>query len=91
MNDDGSARIREYVEACLRGRGDEAELSDSESLFQAGRLDSLAMTELIQFLEQHYGVDFAKVTFDVELIDSVAEIAAFVAQRGSTPPRQAES
>ena len=78
MNNIDNARIREYVETCLRVRGDEAALSDSESLFQAGRLDSLAMTKLIQFLEEHYGVDFAKVAFDVELIDSVAEIAAFV-------------
>jgi acyl carrier protein len=44
----------------------------------SGRLDSLTMTRLVMFLEDTFGIDFAEVEFDVELIDSVEAIQALV-------------
>ena len=36
------------------------------------------MTKIVMFLESTFGVDFARVEFDPERLDSVAEIAAVI-------------
>ena len=70
--------IRAYVETLLREHDDAAPFGDSESLIKAGRLDSLSVVKLVTFLESEFAVDFAKVEFDPERLDTVADIAAIV-------------
>jgi acyl carrier protein len=38
------------------------------------------MTQLVVFLEQQFNVNFAEVSFEVEMIDSVNEIEDFLKQ-----------
>jgi acyl carrier protein len=71
-------KLREFIETCLREHNDTGSLTDSESLFFSGRLSSLSMTSLVVYLEQAFGIDFAQVGFDTELLDSIAEIESFV-------------
>jgi acyl carrier protein len=66
--------LRAFLSGCLGAAGDTRELSDDSSLFVSGRLDSLTMTKLVMFLEDAFGIDFAEVEFDVDLIDSVNAI-----------------
>jgi acyl carrier protein len=73
-------RIRSFVEQALSARDRCALSSDDESLILSGRLDSLAVTRLVVFLEQELGVDFSAEPFDVELLDSVTQIAALAAR-----------
>lgn len=70
--------LREFLRQCLASAGDRGDIDDGDSLFLSGRLDSLAMTNLVVFLENAYGVDFGKVDFDVELLDTVSAIEALV-------------
>lgn len=70
--------IRAYVEELLGEHDDRAAFGDGESLIKAGRLDSLAVVKLVSFLETAFAVDFARVEFDPERLDSVAGIAAVV-------------
>jgi acyl carrier protein len=70
--------LREFLRQSLASAGDRADLGDADSLFLSGRLDSLAMTNLVVFLENRFGVDFGEVDFDVELVDSVSDIEALV-------------
>jgi acyl carrier protein len=71
-------RIRAYLEELLREHDDRAAFGDTESLIKAGRLDSLAVVKLVTFLEADFAVDFARVEFDPERLDTVAEIAAVI-------------
>lgn len=77
------ARIHEFIRESLATHNDTDELDDSESLFLSGRLDSLAVTRLVVFLEEQFGVDFSSAEFDVGLLDSVELIAAFVESHGA--------
>jgi acyl carrier protein len=53
-------------------------------LIETGRLDSLALVELLFALEQHFGVDLALGELDVENFRTVQRISDFVAaQKGS--------
>jgi acyl carrier protein len=72
------AKLRAFLKSCLAERADLAEFQDDESLFSSGRLDSLTMTRVVIFLEQEFGVDFAQVNFDVDLIDSVQAIESLI-------------
>lgn len=79
MDNTARQKLRDFLRENLASAGDAHELGDDDSLFVSGRLDSLAMTRLVLYLEQAFGIDFAEVDFDVDLIDSVEAIAAFIA------------
>ncbi len=83
MEPGAKSRLRGFLKSCLVEHGDTGELQDADSLFVSGRLDSLAMTNVVIYLEQAFGVDFADVSFDVDLIDSVQEIESFLREAGS--------
>ncbi len=70
--------LREFLAAALAEAGDRGALADDNSLFLSGRLDSLAMTRLVLFLEETFSIDFGTVDFDVELVDTVNDIGAFI-------------
>jgi acyl carrier protein len=78
MDQSDRLKIRAFVEDLLGERDDRAAFGDSESLIKAGRLDSLAVVKLVTFLEAEFEVDFARVEFDPERLDTVAEIAAVI-------------
>ena len=78
MNANDRQQLRIFVRQCLDEGGDSGDFSDSESLFVSGRLDSLALTRMVLFLEEHHGLDFGAMDFSAELIDSVDAIAALV-------------
>lgn len=78
MND--RERIRAFIGDLLREQDDRGEFADGESLIRSGRLDSLAVTKIVMFLETGFEVDFARVEFDPERFDSVDEIAAVIAE-----------
>lgn len=76
MND--RTTIRSFIEQLLGEQDDHAPFADNDSLVKSGRLDSLAVTKIVMFLESTFDVDFARVEFDPERLDSVEEIAAVV-------------
>jgi acyl carrier protein len=72
--------LRAFIKSCLEENGDRNEFDDHESPFIGGRLASLAVTQLVVFLEEHFGIDFAEVDFDVEILDSAERIEALVSE-----------
>jgi acyl carrier protein len=71
-------RLRNTVGEILVARGDRNPFSNDEPLFTAGRLDSLAATELIVALEQDYGLDLASADFDVSALDTLTDLSKLV-------------
>ena len=56
--------------------GDTEHLEDHDSLLLSGRLQSIDAVEIVVFLEENFGIDFAEIGFDEELVDSVDAIYA---------------
>jgi acyl carrier protein len=75
---DHAAEIREFLKSLLALRHDRQPFSDTSSFFLSGRLSSVDAVELVVFLEEKYGIDFAETGFDQSLIDSVEAIASLV-------------
>jgi acyl carrier protein len=71
-------KLREFIQQSLANVGDRTAVSDDDSLFGSGRLDSLSMTKLVMYLEEACRIDFSDVDFDADLIDSINQIEAFV-------------
>ncbi|MGD2117007.1 MAG: acyl carrier protein [Chromatiales bacterium] len=78
MSVDDRSRVRAYIQQLLSEHDDHTVFDDTTSLIKSGRLDSLAVTHIVMFLETTFDVDFAIVEFDPERLDSVAEILALI-------------
>lgn len=73
--------IRDFVvENFLFGRID-APLEDEASLLEQGILDSTGVLELVQHLEERYGIQVADEDLIPENLDSIQRVAAFVARK----------
>lgn len=75
---DHREEIRKYLKELLLQKGDKQPFSDEASLLLSGRLASVDAVEIVVFLEEKFGVNFAELGFDQELIDSVNAIDAIV-------------
>ena len=82
MND--RVTIRAFIAQLLDEQDDRTPFDDGDSLIKSGRLDSLAVTKIVMFLESTFGVDFARIEFDPERLDTVAEIVAVVEESRAT-------
>jgi acyl carrier protein len=75
---DHREEIRKYLKELLLQKGDKQPFSDDASLLLSGRLASVDAVEIVVFLEEKFGVNFAELGFDQELIDSVDAIDALI-------------
>jgi len=73
---DHRAAVRQCIERLLAKKRDKKGLNDDDSLFLSGRLQSVDAVEVVLFVEEEWGIDFAKIGFDMSLIDSVDSILA---------------
>jgi acyl carrier protein len=75
-----SAEIRRFIaERFLFG--DDKKLGDGDSLLEAGIVDSTGVLELINHLEERYGIKVSDDELVPENLDTIAGIAAFLARK----------
>jgi acyl carrier protein len=79
MND--SLVIREFLQSLLSRKGDRGAFLDSEELIAGGRLQSIDTLEVVLFLEEKYGIDFAENGFDQNQVGSIDNILALIGRR----------
>jgi acyl carrier protein len=71
-------RLRAFIADLLESKGDTTPFDDAEPLATGGRLDSLEIIQLVAFMEESFGIDFAKVEFNRAHFDSIASMSEFV-------------
>lgn len=79
----GIDEIRNFVQDLLTRQDDRRPLADSDSLLMSGRLQSVDAVEIVLFLEERFGIDFAELGFDREQLDSIDTMAALIQTAGS--------
>ena len=77
------ADIREFVRNLLITNGDAQPLADQDSLLLSGRLQSIDAVEIVIFLEENFGIDFAEIGFDQQLVDSIDAISTLAQTAGA--------
>jgi acyl carrier protein len=78
MQHDIAREVREFIADNFLFREDRADVSDSESLLDAGLIDSTGILELVAFLEQNFHIQMADAEIVPENLDSVQAIATYV-------------
>lgn len=78
MEDRSFEAVTRLVEEKLADRGDTRPLRETDSLFMAGRLDSMAAVEIMLLLEADYGIDLADADFDISRIDTLRDLRTLV-------------
>ncbi len=73
------AEVRRFLQNAL-GR-DVRQVSDVDSLLEAGAIDSLGVIHLVSFIEERFKVEVSEDDMIPDNFDSIAAIAAFV-ERG---------
>ena len=75
---DDRHKLREFLQDLLRHKGDLDAFADSDLLMTSGRLQSIDTLELVVFLEEKYGIDFAERGFNQNELDSVDNIMGLI-------------
>jgi acyl carrier protein len=70
--------LREFVGQLLRHRGDITAFGDDDPLVGSGRLDSIEVIQIVAFMEERFGVDFAAVEFDRGAFETISTMLALV-------------
>ncbi|MCU0832427.1 MAG: acyl carrier protein [Rhizobiaceae bacterium] len=73
-------RLRNLITAKLAERGHRS-VSDTDSLFTSGRLDSMAAVEVMMMLEAEFGIDLSDADFDISMLDTIRDLEALLDQR----------
>lgn len=76
-------QVRDYLQGDLFIEFGPGDYSASDSLVEAGILDSLALVRLSLWIEQQFGIHVDFGTLDPSAIESVDKIVAFVGQRAA--------
>lgn len=76
MTDDKQA-LREFVGRFMRGR----ELRDDEDIFATGYVNSMFAMQLVQFVEQTFGVTVDGEDLDIDNFRSIDALAGFVQRK----------
>ena len=79
MRADIERQVRVFIEDNFLFREDRTELSETESLLEAGLIDSTGILELVGYLEATFGIRMADAEIVPENLDSIVRIAAYVA------------
>jgi acyl carrier protein len=89
MNEDIRGVLRDYIAASSLVRSP-GPLTDATSLAMHGVLDSIAVLELVLFLETRFGIEFSMRDLDRRRLSSIDHIEALVteklAQKTATRP-----
>jgi acyl carrier protein len=73
--------IRQFIEDNFLFRADQRKLVDTESLLDAGLIDSTGVLELVQFLETEFQFKMPDADIVPENLDSISAILAYVEGR----------
>ena len=78
MSADTERRVRKFIAENFLFREDRADLAETESLLDAGLMDSTGVLELVAFLEADFGIHLADAEIIPANLDSVRAIVTFV-------------
>ncbi len=74
-------QVRQFIEDNFLFREDRNQLSESESLLDAGLIDSTGILELVAFLESNFGIQVADAEIVPDNLDTLKAIVAYVQRR----------
>jgi acyl carrier protein len=81
MPSEVNSKVREFILDNFMYRDDRAELADTESLLDAGLIDSTGILELVAFIETEFSIQMSDADIVPDNLDSVDTIVRYVETR----------
>lgn len=88
MHDDIKTTVREFIAENFHYRGEIESLSESDSLLEAGLIDSMGVLELVTFLESTFSIQVADEEVVPENIDTIGGVVAYVRRKRAVAQRE---
>lgn len=79
--EDRRGKVREFLGRYLRHH----EIRDEDDIFALGFVNSLVALQLVQFLEQEFGITVEDEDLDLDNFRSIDRIDGFVARKTAVP------
>ena len=77
------ANLRQFLRTIQKPGKPVESLALDDPLVGSGLVDSMAMMQIVVYLEEHHGIDFAATGFDPERLASLASIMALIKEVGT--------
>ena len=74
MRDAHRSRVLDFLHSIQKPERPLHAVAETDSLVEAGLIDSLALLEIVAFLEEQYRIDFAETGLEPEQLTSVSGI-----------------
>jgi acyl carrier protein len=78
MSVEVNSKVREFIKDNFMYRDDREDLADTESLLDAGLIDSTGILELVAFIETEFSIQMADADIVPDNLDSVETIVRYV-------------
>jgi acyl carrier protein len=81
MSDDRQQRLQDLIQflrTIQKPNKPIEQIGEGESLVASGLIDSLALVQIVLYLENTYGIDFSAHGFDPERLASMSSILDFI-------------
>jgi len=78
MSVEVNSKVREFIKDNFMYRDDREDLADTESLLDAGLIDSTGILELVAFIETEFSIQMADADIVPDNLDSVQTIVRYV-------------
>lgn len=75
-------RVLEFLRTIQKPDRPLETVAETDSLVEAGLIDSLALLEIVAFLEEHYRIDFAETGLEPEQLTTVSGILDLIEREG---------
>jgi acyl carrier protein len=75
------ARLLRFLETIRRPDHGLSDIGEEENLVQSGLIDSLALLEIVSFLEAEFGIDFAATGLDPARLTTIPSILDLIETR----------
>lgn len=76
--------VREFIRSTMLVGLSDQTIEPNESLVQRGVVDSTGVLELVEFLQQRFGIQVADEEITTDNLDTLESIAAFLQRKLST-------
>ena len=78
---DAHQKIKQFIESHIQHTQDTVELKTDHNIFDRGFLDSMFALQLINFVEEEFGIEVTDEDLDIENFKSIERIVTFIKRK----------
>ena len=75
---DIAQKLKEFIESHIVGQDENINLKPDDKIFEMGFLDSMFALQLVNFIEENFGIEVTDEDLDIQNFSSIERIVSFV-------------